>query len=89
MGVISHQRGEFKTATGAVVEGSDEVDLVTWNRAKRGDDIRVYYLPDGPKISRLRLQSTVWNDVNWVQLLIVLGVGSMMLAAIILMWRRV
>jgi Protein of unknown function (DUF3592) len=79
----------FTTATGAIVDGTDEVDPATWNRLKRGDGIRVYYLPDAPKINHLRLQSTAWNDVNWAQVVLVLIVGSMMLGAIILMWRRV
>jgi hypothetical protein len=80
---------KFKTAAGAIVDGTDEVELATWNRSKRGDNIRVYYLPDAPKVNHLRLQSTAWNDVNWAQVVIVLIVGSVMLGAIILMWRRV
>jgi hypothetical protein len=79
---------KFKTATGAIVDGTDEVELATWNRLKRGDDIRVYYLPDAPKINHLRLESTPWNNVNWAQVVIMLIVGSMMLGTIILMWRR-
>jgi hypothetical protein len=78
----------FKTVTGAEVEGTDEVDPATWNHLKRGDYIRVYYLPDTPQINHLRLQSAALNDVNWAQVSIVLCVGSVMLAAIILMWRR-
>ena len=78
----------FKTTTGAVVDGTDSIDPKTWNRLKRGDDIRVYYLPDAPRINHLRLQSAVLNDLNWAQIVIVLCVVSVLAAGIILLLRR-
>jgi hypothetical protein len=78
----------FKTATGAVVDGTDEIDAATWDRIRRGDDIRVYYLPGAPRINHLRLQAAALSW-NWRHFVVVFCVGSLFAILITLLWRRV
>jgi len=78
----------FKTATGVAFDGTDVVDAATWNPLKRGDKIRVYYLPDAPRVSHLRLQSRVFNESYWVPLALVFFVGCLFAVVFILLRRR-
>jgi hypothetical protein len=80
---------KFKTASGAIVDGSDTVDPAMWNRFRRGDDIRVYYLPNAPQVNHLRLQSAAIKGLNWSPFVLVLVVGCLFAVVFILLWRRV
>lgn len=61
--VVHYELGyRFKTPTGQIIYGSNEVDWRTWSSVNERDPIRVVYLPRHSSSSRLAADSSVPMD---------------------------
>jgi hypothetical protein len=81
-------RYRFTTADGRTVEGSDSVDVGTWEALEERGPIRVRYLPDSPDESRVDAESDRWVPLILAGVgLVLTPVGGVILATGWRQWR--
>lgn len=66
-------RFRFTTQDGSTVEGSQEVDVATWEGLRERDPVEIHYLPSSPTSARLEPGANVFTAVIFFLLGAVVG----------------